>query len=204
MWNDIVIAALRNTTAEQLDFTELGLGIHRLGDHKDRVFAIENLLTGLKKLNPKSRNAAVDEILAVSGVQRPTGMMMTPAQIKSLTDAGMEVGGHTISHPILSTLTQQQARMEISGGKERLEKITGKAVELFAYPNGRPDQDFSGEHVKLLKELDFIAAVTTANGVARPNTDPFLLPRFTPWDRTATRFTLRLYQNALLNKPSST
>jgi peptidoglycan/xylan/chitin deacetylase (PgdA/CDA1 family) len=203
MWNDIVIEALRDTTAARLDLGDIALGIHPLNDLDDRLSAMAKLLPELKKLNPESRAAAIEHILEKSGVQQPTGMMMTPAQVKSLADAGMEIGGHTISHPILSTLTDQQARAEIGGGKAQLEAITGQPVTLFAYPNGVPVRDFTDRHVALLKELGFIAAVTTAKGVARRNTDPFLLPRFTPWDRTPTRFTVRLYQNALLNLNSA-
>jgi peptidoglycan/xylan/chitin deacetylase (PgdA/CDA1 family) len=199
MWNDLVIEALRNSTVTRLDLSNIALGVHPLNDLEDRRLAMVKLLPELKKLNPVSRAAAVDQILADSGVQRPTGMMMTPVQVKSLADAGMEIGGHTISHPILSTLTDQQARTEIGGGKEQLEAITGHPVKLFAYPNGRPGRDFTDRHVALLKEFGFIAAVTTARGTARRETDLFLLPRFTPWDRTPTRFTLRLYQNALQN-----
>jgi peptidoglycan/xylan/chitin deacetylase (PgdA/CDA1 family) len=199
MWNDIVIEALRNATIPRLDLTDIDLGDHIVACLEDRLSAMTKLLPALKKLNPESRAAAVDRILVETGVQRPTGMMMTPAQVKSLVDAGMEIGGHTVSHPILSVLTQQQARAEIASGKERLEAITGHSVKLFAYPNGRPGHDFTEAHIALCKELGFVAAVTTARGTARQDTNPFLLPRFTPWDRTPTRFTLRLYQNALLN-----
>jgi len=203
MWNDIVIEALRHTNAVALDLSDIELGLHPLAALEDRLSAMVKLLTQLKKMNPEARAAAVDRIRVETRVQRSTGMMMTPAQVKLLNDAGMEIGGHTISHPILSTLTEQQARIEIAGGKEKLEAISGQSVNLFAYPNGVPGKDFTDNHVALLKELGFIAAVTTAKGAARHATDPFLLPRFTPWDRTPMRFTLRLYQNALINMHST-
>lgn len=202
MWNDIVIESFRKTQKSLVDLREVGLDIYSLDGIDDRPSVMRKLLTKLKRLNPDLRTAAVDRLLAESDVRRPEGLMMTPAQVRSLVSAGMEIGGHTISHPILSTLNAKQARAEIEGGRERLAAITGKPVKLFAYPNGRPGQDFTKEHVALLRELEFDAAVTTANGTAGFDTDPLLLPRFTPWDRTETRFTLRLYQNALFNKGS--
>ena len=199
MWNDIIIEALRTTTEPRLNLEDIDLGTYPLNDLQDRLTAMTKVLMELKRLNPESRDAATDHIIEKLNVQQPMGMMMTPAQVKSLASAGMEVGGHTISHPILSTLTHRQARAEIGGGKEQLEAITGQPVKLFAYPNGRPGQDFTEAHIALCRELGFVAAVTTARGTARRDTNPFLLPRFTPWDRTPTRFTLRLYQNALRN-----
>jgi hypothetical protein len=77
-------------------------------------------------------------------------------------------------------------------------------VRLFAYPNGRPGLDFTEHHAALLDRLGFDAAVTTEKGTANLGTDPLLLPRFTPWDRTRTRFILRLYQNALQDMDDST
>lgn len=199
MWNDVVIEALRNTTKDRLDLADINLGVHQLETFADRLATMRKLLPELKKLIPAARTESVSQILAAADVQMPKNMMMTPSQIKVLADAGMEIGGHTVSHPILSTLTDEQARAEIRGGKERLEAIIGKSVVLFAYPNGRPERDFTARHVELVRDLGFDAAVTTASGTATRDTNPFLLPRFTPWDRTPDRFTLRLFRNALAN-----
>lgn len=203
MWNDIIIEALRNTTVTRLDLEDIDLGVYALTNWQERLATMVKLLTELRRINPDSRATAVNRILEDTGMQKPIDMMMKPAQVKLLADAGMEIGGHTIGHPILSTLTEQQARAEIGGGKEQLEAIIGRPVRLFAYPNGRPGRDFTDRHVAMLKDFGFSAAVTTVKGTARRATDPFLLPRFTPWDRTPTRFTLRLYQNALMNMDST-
>jgi hypothetical protein len=84
----------------------------------------------------------------------------------------------------------------MADGKAQLEAIIGGPVRLFAYPNGKPAEDFGPEHVALAKKLGFRAAVTTAWGAARRSSDPFQLPRFTPWDRQPTRFAVRLLLNA--------
>jgi hypothetical protein len=47
----------------------------------------------------------------------------------------------------------------------------------------------------MVRELGYAAAVTTLPGVATVATDPYALPRFSPWDRTPTRFGLRLLHN---------
>jgi peptidoglycan/xylan/chitin deacetylase (PgdA/CDA1 family) len=112
----------------------------------------------------------------------------------------MEIGSHTVSHPILSTICIEESRKEIEASRSRLQAITGQTVDLFAYPNGRPGQDFTMDHAELLSTLGFVGAVTTGKGVATRDTSPLLLPRFTPWDRTPQRFSLRLLQNALQSR----
>ncbi len=72
--------------------------------------------------------------------------MMTASQVKKLVDAGMEIGGHTVSHPILATLDRNEARREILDGKTALKKWTGKTVSCFAYPNGKPGHDYTDYH----------------------------------------------------------
>ena len=68
-------------------------------------------------------------------------------------------------------------------------------MPLFAYPNGRPDEDYRAEHAQMVRDAGFEAAVSTAWGSARRNSDPFQLPRFTPWDRRRWAFGLRMGRN---------
>ncbi len=81
--------------------------------------------------------------------------------------AGMLIGAHTVTHPILAKLEPSDVRKEISGSKQFLESILEEEINLFAYPNGRPDLDFQMKDAAIVKELGFKAAVTTAWGVAR-------------------------------------
>jgi len=96
---------------------------------------------------------------------------------------------------IRSQAAEEGGFREIRASKRRLEEITGKPVTLFAYPNGKPSRDYRREHVGMAREMGFEAAVTTAWGVAHAASDPYQLPRFTPWDRTPGRFVLRLFHN---------
>jgi hypothetical protein len=47
----------------------------------------------------------------------------------------------------------------------------------------------------MVRTLGFDAAVSTAWGVASAASDPYQLPRFSPWDRTPGKFALRLLRN---------
>jgi peptidoglycan/xylan/chitin deacetylase (PgdA/CDA1 family) len=122
---------------------------------------------------------------------------MSSRQVKLLHDSGMTIGAHTVNHPILAAIDDALARREICEGKSRLEEIIGERISLFAYPNGRPHRDYSAQHVAMARAAGFSAAVTTSWAMARPDGDPFQLPRFTPWQRSRTGFALELIRNAL-------
>lgn len=195
MWNDSVIETVRRVRGDTLDARCLGLGRLLVSSIDLRRQAIASLLEAIKYLPLEERQGRVEEL--GSGLSRdlPLDLMMTAEQVRYLHACGMEVGAHTVSHPILAKLDPERASMEIREGKKRLEAITGAPVSLFAYPNGKPGRDYRTEHVGMVKQLGFEAAVSTAWGVARAASDPFQLPRFTPWDRTPGRFLLRLMQN---------
>lgn len=67
-------------------------------------------------------------------------LRMTPAMLRDLVDAGMEIGGHSRSHPNLAALPDDALDGEIHGCREDLTEAIGKPVRFFAYPGGRHDR----------------------------------------------------------------
>ena len=195
MFNDAVIETVRQAPVGIYDLSEFGLDTYSIDDNRSRRATIDALVSKIKYLPVSERTATVKQIAAVMGSTLPTDLMMRPAQIKRLHDEGMEIGGHTVNHPILAVLNEQHALAEIADGKHRLEEIIGAAVTLFAYPNGKPGQDYGPRDVQLVKRAGFEAAVSTTPGAANKASDMFELPRFTPWDRSPGRFALRMLAN---------
>jgi peptidoglycan/xylan/chitin deacetylase (PgdA/CDA1 family) len=197
MWNDTVIELVRRAPGPLLDLSHAGLGRFQIETLPHRRQAIFSLLNALKYLPLESRQMRVDEMAALIPVIPPNDLMMTSDQIRILHNAGMEIGGHTKSHPILARMDYGAARAEIAHGKETLESVIRAPIHVFAYPNGKPGQDYLPDHVAMVKNLGFEAAVSTAWGAAKGGSDLYQLPRFTPWDRGRVRFTLRMAQNML-------
>ena len=194
MWNDTVIECLRCTRLQQVDLSALGLGTIALHSLADRRAAIELLLPRLKYAPLAERERLLGHLLQATGrPSLPAGPMMRSEQVVELHRSGMEVGGHTINHPILTELPDEQAQAEIAGGKRRLEDLTQATVDVFAYPNGRPGRDYDQRHTRMVKALGFRGAVSTATGVSGTATDPYQLPRFTPWDRQHARWLARMH-----------
>ncbi len=204
MWNDWVVEAVRRCPAAALDLSGLPLqGLPAqlaLCDTARRQQAIAQLLRAIKYLPADQRGELAAELGRRAGVSKPPALMMRSEQVRALSEAGMGVGAHTVSHPILRQLDDAAALAEMGGSKQALESITGRAVELFAYPNGRPHEDFDARIAGLVREAGFKAAVTTSWGAAAPGADLFQIPRVMPWDRTAPRFLLRLWCNAYFQR----
>ena len=199
MFNDIVTETLRRTALSDVALPELGLAALPLHDWAGRRAAVGQVLRAVKYLPFEQRDAAVAELAARCRVSLPTDLMMRSAQVRELAGLGFELGAHTRSHPILRRLPAEQARAEIAGGRDDLAAITGRRIGLFAYPNGRRHQDFDELHRDMARDAGFDAAFTTEPGTADVRSDLWQLPRFTPWDRSAGRFRMRLWLNHFTN-----
>ena len=203
MWNDTIIESIRNTGKSSLNLEIIGLKKYILESIEDRCNAANHIISNLKYVPSPERLDRVNQIVELSETKSPDNFMMNSRQIKLLYDSGMEIGAHTVSHPILARIDLQTAKNEIMDNKIFLEEAIKEKIIVFAYPNGRPNQDYTDEHVKLIKNLGFTSAVSTSWGAARAACDRFQLPRFTPWDKTPVRFMLRLYQNAFKRLPDN-
>jgi peptidoglycan/xylan/chitin deacetylase (PgdA/CDA1 family) len=201
MFNDAAIDALGAASGDALDLEEIGLGRHALGTQEKRRAAIGAVLEELKYRPPDRRETDVARLVELCGCgELPRDIMLTSPQVGELSRRGVEIGGHTVSHAILTTLCDAEARAEIRSGKERLEELTDKPVKVFAYPNGRPQRDYATRHVAMMGELGFELAVSTSPGVANSISDGFQLPRFTPWDLTMPKWGARMLLNAWSGK----
>lgn len=200
MWNDTLTEAVRGCAATVLDLSDLGLpGIGRvdLRDLPARRAAMGQLIGACKYLEPAQRAETVQRIAERTRAVLPDTLMMRSEQVRSLRRQGMQIGAHTVSHPILARLDRGAATAEITQSKVALESLLGERVGLFAYPNGKPGQDYGAESVELAAQAGFDAAVSTQPGCADARSDRWQLPRFTPWDRDRPRFGLRLAMNLL-------
>ncbi|HNP62614.1 MAG TPA: polysaccharide deacetylase family protein [Woeseiaceae bacterium] len=191
MWNDTVIECIRRIPGTEIDLRDLGLGCHVAKDDAQRVAAIHDVILRLKYLEPGVRNAKAATLAEKASSPVPDDLMLEIRQVKELSRSGIEIGAHTITHPILRSTEIGTAREEIVGGKRRLEEIVGSDVRSFAYPNGKPGVDYDPAHVELVREAGFECAVSTTHGAATASSDIWQLPRIGPWAESTLRFGLR-------------
>lgn len=191
MWNDRIVEAVRALPETTLDLRSAGSGMFPLRSVADRCTAVRDLTQQAKYLPPTERMALIEQLEAVSGSQAQP-LMLSTDMVRGLHRAGIEIGAHTVSHPILTSLEDAAALEEIAGSKRALEAMTGHPVRYFAYPNGKAGLDFDQRHVAMAKQAGFAAAFTTATGPVSAGQDYYTLPRSRPWDATTFFYMLRL------------
>ncbi|MCP5140739.1 MAG: polysaccharide deacetylase family protein [Gammaproteobacteria bacterium] len=192
MFNDRVADALRRTRQRSLDLSEIGLGRFDIDGDVSRAQAFQRIVDAIKYRTVEERLALAEAIADRAEVDRPASLMLDDEGLRALHRKGAEIGAHTHGHPILALCDDDEARREIGEGKRRLESILDAPVRLFAYPNGKPERDFTARDVELVREAGFDAAFSTGGGAMPSPPDAFRLPRYTPWDRTEMRYLARL------------
>ena len=201
MFNDSVIDAIATADVPSLDLRELALEQYPLSSVAQRRDASQRILERLKYLPPAQRDVAVERLVVLAKCPLlATDIMLRSEQVAELSRHGIEIGGHTVAHTILTTLDDARARTEMATGKQQLEHIVGRPVRMFAYPNGRPGRDYAARHAAMAREVGFELAVTTASGVAQRTSDPYQLPRFTPWGASVAKLGARMMRNAWTGK----
>jgi peptidoglycan/xylan/chitin deacetylase (PgdA/CDA1 family) len=118
-------------------------------------------------------------------------LMLSWSEIGEMYRHGISFGSHTVTHPILSTLSDVRLRTEIVEPKGAIEGQLRCKVNAFAYPVGR-SQDFDWRAKAILKEHGYRCAVTTIFGVNSARQDLFELRRGTPWERDLPSFAMKL------------
>jgi peptidoglycan/xylan/chitin deacetylase (PgdA/CDA1 family) len=101
--------------------------------------------------------------------------MLSWAEVGELAAAGVEIGGHTHSHPMLDTLPHGEARTEIVRCKELIEDHLGRPVASFAYPHG-----YSSAWVRhQVQKAGYTTACAVKNALSHLDDDLFAIARLT-------------------------
>ena len=142
-----------------------------------------------RRLNEKLKHLTNDErlnllgqlpqLLEVELPVKPPPMFepMTWEDVRRLSSGSVEFGAHTCSHPILSSILDNEGLLhEIDGSRRRINEKLQHSPIHFAYPNGRM-HDRDDRAVSLLSKCGFASAVLAEGGFNRAQADCFALAR---------------------------
>jgi peptidoglycan/xylan/chitin deacetylase (PgdA/CDA1 family) len=157
--------------------------------------AYRELCTIIHNATVDERRRALDRLHQWSRLEprpRPSHRMMTPAQLRELVTSGLiDVGGHTVNHPLLSRESRDVQRREIYDCKAKLESILRRPINAFSYPFGGR-RDYTADSVAAVKEAGFDLACSNFAGHVLPGQDVFQLPRMLVRNWPADEFRERL------------
>jgi len=94
-------------------------------------------------------------------------------QVRDLSDAGFDIGCHSMTHPYLSDLADSDLNREIAEAKSQLEEMIGRPVHHFSCPGGR----WSPRVAAVARRAGYHSVTTSRIAANRPQTDPFQLAR---------------------------
>jgi peptidoglycan/xylan/chitin deacetylase (PgdA/CDA1 family) len=100
----------------------------------------------------------------------------------------IELGAHTVTHPVLSSLPAERQREEIWESKRRVESVAGCPVRSFAFPYG----DSNADTISILQECGLTNACSTAPAPVQEGVDRLRLPRFHVSDWNGEEFERRV------------
>lgn len=98
---------------------------------------------------------------------------MVAQQVRELSDAGFEIGCHSLTHPHLTDLNGEQLNREMVEAKARLEEMIDRPVCHFSCPGGR----WSPTVAEVARRAGYRTVTTSRIGVNRPQSDRFELAR---------------------------
>jgi peptidoglycan/xylan/chitin deacetylase (PgdA/CDA1 family) len=145
----------------------------------------------LVKLTDAGREEAMGQLRAGAAraqADRRQHRCMTEDELRELAAGDLvEIGAHTLTHPVLSSLPPDQQEHEIAGSKRRLEDLTGRSVTSFAYPYGKKNH-YTRQTMKTVEANGFACACSNFGGLVTRTSNRFALPRFQPMDWTGDQF----------------
>jgi peptidoglycan/xylan/chitin deacetylase (PgdA/CDA1 family) len=193
LWDELVAFNIMTTQIPELLFNN---NQYSLLTHEQRLTCLIDCLNTIKYHATLKRDLLIEQLINQTKQSKLLQQFLTRDQTLKLHNAGMGIGAHTHTHPILLKENKNVALHEIKQSKTILEGIIKGPVEYFAYPNGKFGLDFDITHIEMVKKSGFLAALSTDKGVVKDQKiDGFQIKRFTPWDETELKFVLRLALN---------
>jgi len=185
LWVDVLEYIIDTTTAASVELNINGEN-HTLffKTIEDKKRSDAWLRDRLKHIPDRKRHNILDELINRTAVEKDSmkGIQLYASfnwdQMREMSEAGIEFGGHTITHPILSRVEPKELEKEVGESKNEMEVELGKAINFFAYPNGQ-SSDYNEQVIESVKKAGFKAALTTNFGFNTTKTDLFQLKRMT-------------------------
>ena len=200
LWHDNVCWAISRTTVSVVYGYGKDCG-HSLYSPKEKLTAIDNILWYFRSLSKSERDMQLQTLMRELGIQENHSaipLMLSWDEVRIMRAGGIRFGAHTMSHPILSNLSDEEVRHEVRNSKRVIEENLQESVMSFAYPSGRVC-DFNERVRSIVREEGFDCAVTTVSGVNPGDADVFSLKRDGFWDKNPGVFGVRLAYSKVWN-----
>jgi len=139
-WWDEIAWIVRTTSASEILLPGSDQPIRLL--EGDRAAPIRSVLRHVKKMTGNQMDAFITVLASQTGTGRIPETARPPwlswGQLREMQEMGMSIGGHTVSHPVLSRLKREEQRAELRTSLARLTIECGEIPRAMSYPVGGP------------------------------------------------------------------
>jgi peptidoglycan/xylan/chitin deacetylase (PgdA/CDA1 family) len=140
----------------------------------------------IEGLEAEARDRLAESLREGVGPDPPDAGMRSD-DVRTLADAGFEVGFHTLRHDCLLQLGDAALRIALRDGREQLESVVGRPLTAIAYPHGKADKRVAAA----AHEEGFQVGFTTRIRPVDAHDDPLLIPRMKPSFASAGHFAVQ-------------
>lgn len=168
IWTERIASVIKSAKLDRIELKFNGTHlIYPLTSEEERGLALKEIKGTLKRVSNRDRNAALSAFDRAYAQEEGGGAdnsdMMSWSQVTDMDAELVNIGAHTMTHPILSRLSSTEAEREISGSKAFIEEKLGRPIYDFCYPNGEAT-DYNEEVKKITEEAGFESSCTTILG----------------------------------------
>jgi peptidoglycan/xylan/chitin deacetylase (PgdA/CDA1 family) len=172
-WDDLDRLLLRSEDS--------GWSVEERTESEPRHVEYRSTHAKLRASHPKRRDEMLGELQkrVNGGARSRTGYRaLSREELVQLADGGLvEIGAHTVTHPVLARLDCAEQTQEIEQSKKDLQEWLGQPIHSFAYPYGGKS-DYDGNSVGSVRQAGFRMACSNFPGMVWRSTNRFELPRF--------------------------
>jgi peptidoglycan/xylan/chitin deacetylase (PgdA/CDA1 family) len=200
-WFDELAHLMMRVPMGSIFLSEIGRSLPEADSVQSRRDATGEVLSAVKKLGETRRIEFLSGLRQAFGkyVDSSSASLSRPMSwdnILEMSRGGMEIGSHTVTHPILSTMQPEEQRAELRDSKARLERELGRSVNVIGYPVGTADA-FDERVLAAVREAGYRLACSYMAGTNHLATmHPLTLRR-----QRIERVTTRTYFDGLLSLP---
>ena len=190
IWTDKIPFLMARTRVARIAICVAGQEIDVALDGETSRRQVASRINALLKDQPDDvKDRLVDQIAAhcrvALPVQPPNGRRScTWEQLREMESANIEIGSHTVTHPVLTRVNPDRLCRELEDSRGRLEERLGHPVTQFCYPNGSYNRIVRDA----VARAGYRLAVTSDDGLNDATIDPLALRRIQNEEEDLTHF----------------
>lgn len=179
LWPDRLNAALFNTNKQYLDVTfSSNKIILSLKSDSEKNTAWKILCDYCVSISNKERKEFIQKIettldVILQDLPSEGYEASNWEELREMAQNNIEIGSHSLNHPILSRVGPEELAIEVSKSKFVLEEMLAVPIKTFCYPNSYP-ADINDEVIKNVVAAGYLGAVFWTD---LSRWDPYQVPR---------------------------